>query len=208
MKILALLLLPAGMSLLTAQEYYPKHNFSIGAGFARPRGDIGSAMGDAPALNISYGYRFLRNFQADIGFDTAFGAAGVRDYLNTGFGYRRIRDYQFFLPMGGRAILPIAGDRFLVFGGIGGAYLRYAERISQPSDYYRIDCPVCTSRSGWGYYGLAGASMFLDRGHHFRAGITAKMYRAHTDGEPLGGIPAVRTQDRWLMIGGEFGFSF
>ncbi len=208
MKVPLLLLLSAGTLVLSAQEHYPKNNFSIGAGFARPRGDIGSVLDDAPVLNVSYGYRFHRNFQADIGFDTAFGAAGVQDYLNTGLGYSRIRDYQFFVPFGGRAILPLASGRVLLSGGLGGAFLRYAERIHQPSDYYQVDCPVCTARSGWGYYGLVDLSTFIDQGHHFRAGVTAKMYRGHTDGEPLGGIPPIRTQDRWLMIGGEFGFSF
>ena len=186
-----------------AQDWYPKNNFTIGAGLARPRGDIGVYFEDAPVLNVAYGRRFHRNFQADIGFDTAFGSAGVREYLDTGLGYRRIRDYQYFVPFGGRAILPIAEDRFLISGGMGGVYMRYAERISQPSDYYRIDCPVCTSRSGWGYYGLANVSGFLDSRHLFRLGVTAKMYRGHSDGEPLGAAPGIRTTDRWLMISGE-----
>ncbi len=202
----ALLLFVLAPVLVSAQDWYPKHNFSIGAGLARPRGDIGGALGDAPALNIGYGYRFHPNFQADIGFDTAFGAAGVNDYLYTGIGYQRIRDYQFFVPMGGRAIIPIG--RLMISGGGGGAYLRYSEHLRQPSDYYRVDCPVCTSRSGWGYYGLVNVSAFLDRGRHFRAGVTGKMYRAHTEGESLGALPAIRTKDRWLVIGGEFGFSF
>jgi hypothetical protein len=54
----------------------------------------------------------IATFQADFGFDTAFGAAGVNDYLETGLGYRRIRDYQYFVPFGGRAILPFASERF------------------------------------------------------------------------------------------------
>lgn len=208
MKFRIVLLLALVPVTLIGQEWYPRHNFSIGAGFARPRGDIGRALDDAPAFNVSYGYRFHRNFQADIGFDTAFGAAGINDFLDTGLGYRRIRDYQFFVPFGGRAILPIANERFQISGGMGGAYLRYAERISQPSDYYRVDCPPCAARSGWGYYGLVNTSAFLDSGRHFRVGVTAKMYRAHTDGEPLGDVPPFRTKDRWLMIGGEFGISF
>lgn len=201
-------LLAAVPAALMAQNWYPKNNVTIGMGFARPRGDIGGLLDDAPVLNIGYGYRFHRNFQADVGLDTVFGAAGIRDYLETGFGYRRIRDYQFFVPFGGRAILPLADDRFQISGGMGGAYMRYQEKLSQPSDYYRFDCPICTARSGWGYYGLVSTSMYLDQRHFFRVGATAKMYRGHTDGEPLGAIPAFRTKDRWLMIGAEFGVSF
>ena len=195
----------AGLPLL-GQAWYPKNNFVIGGGLARPRGDIAAGMGDTGALSIGYGYRFLPNLQADVGLDTAFHAAGVKDYLYTGFGYQRIRDYEFFIPFGGRVILPVR--RFWISGGAGGAYLHYSERIHQPSSYYRIDCPVCTSRSGWGYYALASVGGSIDRSGHFRLSVTAKMYRAHTDGEPIQDIPPVETKDKWLFLGPELGISF
>jgi hypothetical protein len=140
--------------------------------------------------------------------DVAFGAAGINDYLNTGIGYSRIRDRQYFVPFGGRVILPLAHERFLVSGGAGGAYMRYGEFLRQPSDYYHIDCPYCASRDGWGWYALVNVSGFIDRGHHFRVGVTGKTYRGHTSGEPLGGVPGFETKDQWLMLMGEFGFSF
>jgi hypothetical protein len=205
-RLICSLLLAAG--LIPAQDWYPHNNFTVSGGFARPRGDIGGLFDDAPAFGFGYGYRFHPNFQVETGLDTAFGAAGVRDYLNTDFGPRRIRDYQFFVPFGGRAIIPLAQERFWIAGGAGGAYLNYRERISQPSDYYRIDCYACSARSGWGYYGLVNVGTALDRGRHLRLGITAKMYRAHTEGEPLGNVPGLRTRDKWLMITGDFGFSF
>jgi hypothetical protein len=191
-----------------AQDWYPRHNFTLSGGFARPRGDIGGLLDDAPAFGFGYGYRFHRNFQVESGLDTGFGAAGIRDYLQTDFGPRRIRDYQFFVPFGGRAIIPFGEDRFWIAGGLGGAYINYRERVSQPSDYYRIDCYPCAARDGWGYYGLVNIGASLDRARRFRAGITAKMYRAHTQGDPLGAVPGFRTRDRWLMVGGEFGVSF
>jgi hypothetical protein len=77
-----------------------------------------------------------------------FGAADVEDYLNTGAGFLKIRDREVFVPLGGRAILPLARGRFLFGGGGGVAYMRYAEVLRQPSEYFRFDCPVCTSRSG------------------------------------------------------------
>lgn len=192
-----------------AQEsWYPKHNFRVGAGFARPRGDIGGLLGDAPSFTVGYGYRFHRNFQADVGFDMAAGAAGTRDFLETSFGPLRIRDYQFFVPFGGRAILPILGERLWISGGGGGAFLTYRERVRQPGDYVRIDCPPCASRNGWGYYGLVNVGTALGRTQMFRVGVTAKMYRTHTDGDPFGFIPGFRTRDRWFLLGGEFGVSF
>jgi len=191
-----------------AQDWYPRHNFFVGGGIARPRGDISGPLGDAPQFGFGYGFRFHRNFQADTGFETGFGAAGVRDYLYTAIGPRRIRDYQFFVPFGGRAIIPLDHERFWISGGGGGAYIDYHERVSQPSDYVHIDCPVCNSRSGWGYYGLVSVGAAVDRSRHFRVGMTAKMYRAHTNGDPLGDVPGIRTRDRWFLLGGEVGFSF
>lgn len=193
---------------LAAQSWYPRHNFTFGLGAANPQAELSGLFEQRPGISIAYGYRFQRFFQADGGLDTVFGAAGVRDYLQTILGYQRIRDYQFFIPLGGRAILPLARERVLFYGGGGGAYMRYTELLHQPSDYYRVDCPVCTARSGWGYYSTIGANFFLDSGRHFRFGIGAKQYRGHTDGDELGFVPAVRTKDKWTNILGEFGFSF
>jgi len=193
---------------LSAQTFYPRHNFTFGAGPASPRGELNGLFADRPGISIAYGYRFERYFQADIGLDTVFGAAQVRDFLETPFGFSRIRDYQFFLPLGGRGILPLARGRLLISGGGGGAYVRYAELLHQLSQYYRLDCPVCSARSGWGYYALVSTEAFVDRGRHFRLGVTSKVYRAHTEGDPLGPVAGVRTRDRWLQIFGQVGFSF
>ena len=57
-------------------------------------------------------------------------------------------------------------------------------------------------------YGLAGASMALDRYQRFRVGVTAKVYRAHTNGEPLGNLTATRTLDRWVNLFADFTIGF
>ena len=202
-----LLLLAASVASLLGQ-YDPRHNITFGVGGASPRGALRGFFQARPAIALSYGYRFLPYLQADVGLDTVLGAGGVRDFLETSLGPVRIRDFQFLVPFGGRAILPVFRGRLLFFGGGGGAYLRYAELLRQPSDYFRIDCPVCGSRSGWGYYALTGINGFLDRGRHFRSGVNVKVYRGHTEGDPLGAVPSIRTRDRWLQIYGELGFSF
>ncbi len=206
-----LIMLLGAVATLSAQSYYhyyPRHNFTFGAGAASPRAELTGLFTDRPGVSVSYGYRFDRYFQADIGLDTVFGAGQIRDYLDTPLGPSRIRDYQFFLPMGGRAIAPLARGRLLISGGGGGAYLRYTELLRQLSDYVRLDCPECNSRSGWGYYALVSAEAFVDRDRHFRLGVTSKVYRAHTEGDPLGPVPGVRTRDHWLQIFGLVGFSF
>jgi hypothetical protein len=173
-----------------------------------PHADLKQFMNNSPGVNVSYGYRFARNFQADLGLNMIFKAASVRDFVDTGIGYSEINDREYMLPFGGRAILPLARGRVLLAAGGGGAWLRYNERISQPSSYYKIACPYCTRRSGWGSYALGNFSYFLDSNKHFRVGATGQWVRGHTDGEALGDVPGTRTNDRWTNIFGEIGFSF
>jgi hypothetical protein len=206
MKTLALALLTAAPVL--SQSYFPRHNLTLGLGAQQPRADLRNLFDTSFSLGVNYGYRFHRYFQADAGLDTGFGAAGVRDFVETALGPLRIRDYQYLVPFGGRAILPLMDDRLQIFGGAGGAYMRYSERIRQPSDYFRIDCPYCTSRDGWGSYGQLGAAVFVDSARHFRVGFTTRVYRGHTDGEPLGEVSRIRTRDNWIHMFGEVGFSF
>jgi hypothetical protein len=203
-----LLFLFAAVSLpLLGQSDFRKHNFTAGLGVASPREDLDSYFRSRPALNFGYGYRFLRFAQVDAGMDMVFGAASVREFLDAGFlGPRRIRDRQFLVPVGGRVILPVG--RVLVYGGGGGAYMRYSEMISQPNQWYRIDCPVCRARDGWASYALVGGSVALDYAQHFRIGASAKMYRGFTEGQSFGNVPAIRTNDSWLNVMGEFTFSF
>jgi hypothetical protein len=203
--VLAGLIVPAS---LTAQSDYPHHNLTFGAGAAQPGGDLSGLFLARPGISLGYGYRFQRYFQIDAGFETVFGAADVHDYLTTGIGPLRIRDFQFFFPFGGRAILPLAGGRLLLSGGGGGAYLRYSELLHQPSEDFHVDCPVCSTRDGWGYYALAAVSAFVDRRQHFSIGVTSRIYRGHTQGDALAAIPAIRTRDRWINTYAQFGFSF
>ncbi len=213
MKLLLVLLVLSGPVLAQwggRPRYYRKHHLtgSIGAGL--PRGELRPYFGDSFGLNVGYGYRFHPNFQVDVGLDTLFHAARVKDFFESQFGDLRIRDYQFLLPIGGRAILPLASGRLQFHGGGGGAYMRYQERIRQPfgDAYFRLECPVCRSRGGWGYYALAGSSVALDRRQHFRLGVTTKVYRGNTEGDAFGQLPAIRSRDRWLNVFGEFGVSF
>ena len=39
--------------------------------------------------------------------------------------------------------------------------MRYSERVSQPSDTFRIGCPICTSRSGWGLLCAGKCQLFF-----------------------------------------------
>ena len=194
----------------TFGQGYFRHNVSVGGGAARPGGELRSLFSDSCLGGVEYGFRFHPNFQLDAGFDSVFGAAGVRDWLPTAFGNLRIRDFQTFVPFGGRVILPIARDRFQIYGGMGGAYMRYGERIRQPFENsdYRIPCDVCARRDGFGYYGLFGGNMAVDQARRFRLGVGARVYRGHTSGDALGATPARETSDRWVNLFGSFSVSF
>ncbi len=185
---------------LVAQDSYTKHNITFGAGAGLPLRELSGLFDNSPGITIDYGYRFMRHFQADTGLDVLFGAAGVRQFLPTDLGLLRIKDIQYMWPFGGRVVWPFKDGRLQASIGGGGVYLRYSERLEQPNSYYRFSCPVCTSRSGWGAYGVAAASIPIDHYQRFRFGVTAKVYRGHTNGEAVGPVPALETRDMWVNL--------
>lgn len=191
-------------------QVYFRHNITAGGGAARPRGELRPLFSDSLLGGVQYGYRFHPYFQLDAGFDAVRGAAGVRDWLPTAFGNLRIRDFQTFVPFGGRAILPLYRDKIQIYGGMGGAYMRYGERIRQPfqNSDIRIPCDVCASRDGFGYYGIFGVNTAIDQVQRFRLGVGARVYRGHTSGDALGAVPPRETTDRWINLFGSFSVSF
>ncbi len=182
-------------------QSFQRHHFTGGLGAATPRDELSNYYQNAVSWTIGYGYRPVSFFQIDLGYDGAYNAARVNDYYETNtFGAVRIRDFQQYYPVGGRAVLPLADGKVQVFGGGGGAYMRYSEGLRQPSEYYRIDCPVCNARGGFGWYALAGGDVAVNRAQNLRLGVTTKMYKGTTDGLSVGIIPAARTKDRWLNV--------
>jgi len=208
--ILPLGILPLGVLPLSAQSDYAHHNVTVGGGAAVPGGGLKDIFSPTGFFRVGYGYRITKNFQADAGIDIAFRAAGVKDFFESQFGPLRIRDYEYMVPLGGRVVLPFSDERFRVFVGGGGTYLRYSERSSQPfaSSGIKLDCPICNARSGWGYYGLAGGSFAITPGSPFRLGGTVNFYRATTDGQSVGFLPPGPSSDRWINVAAEFTFAF
>jgi hypothetical protein len=74
--------------------------------------------------------------------------------------------------------------------------------IRPPSGY------TCTSRGGWGGYGLASANYFLDENRNLHVGTTFQFVSASTNGQSVGNIPANKTTDHWANAWVEFGLSF
>jgi hypothetical protein len=206
-----LVLLLLGVTLcspLAAQ--FRRSTVTIGAGPAIPGGDLTNIYSPTGFIRVGYGYRIFSYIQAETGLDVGFRAAGVKDYYDSQFGPLRIRDYQYMVPMGGRLILPLRVDRIRLSAGGGGVYLRYSERTKQPfaNSGIRIDCPVCSARSGWGYYSSLGASFAITERSPFRLGGTVNVYRATTDGQGVGVLPPGPSADRWVNAAIEFSFTF
>lgn len=197
----------SSLALLQGQDLFPKHYLNFGPGIGLPRGEINEFFRTKPALTANYAYRFQRYFQADAGYDVIFGAADVRDFLTTQLGNLRIRDYQHFVTFGGRGVVPLAKGRVLFSAGGGGAFMRYQESVQQPSNFVRFACPQCTARTGWGNYALVNVR-YTTRWQRVWFGVTTKVIRGRTEGDPFGGLPVTRTKDNWVNTFAEIGFAF
>ena len=189
---------------------YHRHNAYFGVGAAVPVGGTGNYLSTAPLINFGYGYRFNRFFQADAGVEMAFGAANNQHAEITDVGAIQGGDHEFMIPLGGRIHIPQPFKRLDFSLGGGAAYLHYSETISAGNTGYgyTVGCYSCTSRGGWGGYGLANVSYFLDSNRMIHVGTTVQVISAATDGPSVGNIPALRTTDHWTNVSFEFGLSF
>lgn len=191
-----------------SSEEVHHHNITVGGGAAVPVGNTTNYLGTAPAFSAAYGYRFNRFFQADAGLQMAFGAAHNQNPEQTDFGTVQGGDHEFMIPLGGRLILPLPFRRIEASAGAGAAYLHYSETAPSNPYSYSSPCYSCTSRGGWGGYGLANVSYFLDENHNFHVGTTLQFIAGSTNGQPVANIPAAKTTDHWTNIFIEFGMSF
>lgn len=200
-------LLTSGLGLAQDTDYH-HNNFVFGVGPAIPVGNTTNYLSTAPLIAFGYGYRFNRFFQADAGFQLAFGAANNQNAEVTDVGMVQGGDHEFMIPLGGRVYIPQPFKRFEISAGGGAAYLHYSETVSSGTPGYSIGCYSCTSRGGWGGYGLGTVSYFLDSNHNFRVGTTVEFIAASTNGQAVGNVPALKTTDHWSNLLFEFGFSF
>ena len=190
-----------------AQEEVHHHNFLIGGGAAIPAASTSDLLSAAPLFKVGYGYRFNRWFQADAGLQIAFGAANNQNAEVSDIGPVQGGDHEFMIPLGGRFIVPNPFKKIEVSAGGGAAYLHYSETIPGAGEI-GIGCYSCTSRGGWGGYGLANARYFLDDNRNFSLGTTLQYIAASTNGQAVGNVPSFRTTDHWVNLSFEFGLSF
>ncbi len=187
---------------------FHRNNIVVGIGPAVPLGSATTYLGAAPFIKGAYGYRFSRYFQADAGLQLAFGAAHNQNAVVTDFGTVQGGDHEFMIPLGGRFIFPLPFKRIEASAGGGAVYLHYSETVPSNGGYYSVNCYTCTTRGGWGGYGLGNVSYFLDENRTFRVGSTVQYIAGSTSGQPVANFPATRTTDHWLTVALEFGLSF
>ncbi|MBS1859763.1 MAG: hypothetical protein JST11_30605 [Acidobacteria bacterium] len=211
-----------GASLALAQaedQEVHHHNISFGAGPAMAVGNATSYLSTAPFIRLAYGYRFNRLFQADAGFQMAFGAAHNQNPETTTFGQVMGGDHEFMFPLlGGRVYLPLPVSRIQTSIGGGAVHLHYSETApNNGGGYggygyggygYGSGCYTCTTRGGWGGYGLANISYFLNSDRTFRIGTTLEYIAGSTSGQAVANFPATKTTDHWLELAFGFGLSF
>lgn len=197
----------SSLAFAQSSSEFHRNNIVVGGGAAIPVGNTTNYLSTAPMFNIGYGYRFKRWFQADIGLSIAFGAANNQNAEVTDFGQIQGGDHEFMLPLGGRFIIPTPFKRIELSAGGGTAYLHYSETVPS-NQFVANNCYSCTSRGGWGGYGLGDVSYFLDEGHNFRVGASVQLISASTNGPAVGNVPALKTTDHWSNVIFYFGLSF
>src|SRR5690349_6742080 len=130
-------LLLTGLGMAQSTDYH-RNNIVFGVGGAIPTGTSSNYLSPAPMINLGYGYRFNRLFQADAGLEIAFGAAHANLVSEfTDVGVVPGTDHEYMIPLGGRVYIPQPLSRIEVSVGGGAAYLHYSESISSNySTYY------------------------------------------------------------------------
>ena len=199
-----------------AQTELHHHNITFGAGPAIPVGTSTNYLGTAPFITLAYGYRFNGLFQADIGFQMAFGAANNQNAEITDYGQVRGGDHEFMFPrLGGRIYLPLHLSRIEASLGGGAVHLHYSETAPSSGGGYGYGygygssgCYTCTTRGGCGGYGLGSVRYFLDSNHQIHIGTNLEYIAASTNGQAVANIPAVKTTDHWVQVAIVFGLSF
>jgi hypothetical protein len=144
----------------------------------------------------------LHHHDLALGFGAAIPAGNSTNYLGTAPLLA-----QFMIPLGGRVIVPQPFKRFEMSAGGGAAYLHFSE-AAPSGGYYQLNCYSCTSRAGWGGYGHASVTYFLDQSRNLHLGTTFHYISATTTGQDVGNVADISTSDQWANLTFEVGLRF
>jgi hypothetical protein len=170
-----------------AQQDFNRNSVSVGFGTAAPSGKY-NELDPGTALELNLAHRFTPFIQADFGFETSFN----KDYRNyyPKYGTGLATTTNFFVPAGGRIVIPLLGGRIEPSFGLGGVYRYDKANLVQPSSY---------QRNQGGVYGLVGATYALDSAHKHRVGLTLRYINIMSAGTP---------HPQWWNLFGEYTYSW
>jgi hypothetical protein len=139
-------------------------------------------MDSGVALELNYGRRFTKFIQMDMGFESSFN----KDHRNYSGNYAGLTtSTNFFVPVGGRIVIPLLEGRLEPSFGVGGVYAWDKNNLYHQNQ--------------GGIYGLAGASYALDSRHKHSVGMTLRYMNMLSPGRP---------HPRWLNVFGEYTYSW
>jgi hypothetical protein len=59
-----------------------------------------------------------------------------------------------------------------------------------------------------GYYAVAGVNVAVERSRRFWVGVESRLVHGKTNGDPLGAVPPLETQDTWINTAAFFMMRF
>ena len=180
MRILFFILLAASCA---GAQQTPSNRLTFNGGWTRQIGGYGFGKQTAAGLGLSYGHRFHRYIEAEVGLFTALDPTGN---ICGHFGCVDVDDHFFWIPFGVRFVAPLYLGRIEFSGGGGGLYEKYTVGSASPGG-------GPSPRDGWGGYFVGSAAFALDHSRHFWLGATPRWFLAN---------PAY-ARDRWFQIAGE-----
>lgn len=162
-----------------AQDMY-QNRLTVGVGTAVP---AETSLDPSVAVELNFAHRYTRFIQLDAGFEASFN----KDYRNyyPKFGTGLTTTTNFFVPAGGRIVIPVLNGRIEPSFGLGGVY-RYDQRA-----------PFHPNQGG--IYGLGGVSYALDSGQRHRVGLTVRYINIMSAGTP---------HPQWVNLFGEYTYSW
>lgn len=188
----------------SARPGYRRFFLDIGFGRLSPGSDLKSDYKAVVGYEVVAGFRFNRYALAEFGADFGFGAGKTDRVISTTGGVRGINDYQAAGLFGGRLVLPMSNESFLLSAGGGYARLKYGESVKLlPNE--TINCISCTQRSGNGYYTVVQGLLLIDEAKRFGLGVTFRHFSGTTQGNFL---QRGKTNDSWNAMTGAFSIRF
>ena len=202
LSLAAIFLISASLAVAQEREDYRKLSIDITGSVLKSLGEThqwtypeyGSSVSllyqHAGLFGAHFGYRPIRYFQIDAGFELGANVVGTRTDNIYGSETHEYRNLILFLPVGGRAVLPLVSEHLLLSIGGGGAYLNSFE-------YSDINWEI-GSREGWGVYGIGQVLYVFGESRRIGAGFTSRWYRAHLSS---GVLPGLKVLDNWISLG-------